>query len=98
MGGAVAFGQLLATHGAEINQTLARASLAPIDLGRLLVNLGVHPDEMNAVLVGEMLAQGETVQEGNSGGCAASLRQPAARSETPRRPWRSRGWACRSRR
>ena len=73
VGGAVAFGQLLATHGAEINQTLARASLAPTDLGRLLVNLGVHPDEMNAVLVGEMLAQGETVQEGNIRGLRREL-------------------------
>ncbi|MCC7367890.1 MAG: flagellar hook-length control protein FliK [Chloroflexi bacterium] len=64
VGGAVAFGQLLATNTPEISQTLARASLAPTDLGRLLVNLGVHPDEMNAVLVGELLAQGVTVQEG----------------------------------
>lgn len=73
VGGAVAFGQLLATHVPEVNQTLARASLAPTDLGRLLVNLGVHPDEMNAVLVGEMLAQGEAVQEGNIRGLRREL-------------------------
>ncbi|MGE3910741.1 MAG: flagellar hook-length control protein FliK, partial [Chloroflexota bacterium] len=40
-----------------------RASLAPANLGRLLIDIGVHPDEMNAVLVGELLAQGGTVQE-----------------------------------
>jgi hypothetical protein len=65
VGGAVAFGQLMATLPREIGETLARAPLAPADLGRLLVDVGVHPDEMNAVLVGEMLAQGVPVQEGS---------------------------------
>jgi hypothetical protein len=73
VGGTVAFGQLLATHTPEISQTLARASLAPTDLGRLLVDIGVHPDEMNAVLVGELLAQGETVHEASVRGLRREL-------------------------
>lgn len=63
VGGAAAFGQLLATLGPGAGQTLARAPLAPADLGRLLVEVGVHPDEPNAMLVGEMLAQGVAVNE-----------------------------------
>jgi hypothetical protein len=65
VGGAAAFGQLLATLGPGAGQTLARAPLAPSDLGCLLVNIGVHPDETNAVLVGEMLTQGVPVNEGS---------------------------------
>jgi hypothetical protein len=63
--GAAAFGQLMATLGHDVGQTLARAPLAPADLGRLLIDVGVHPDETNAVLVGEMLAQGVAVHEGS---------------------------------
>lgn len=65
VGGSVAFGQLLAALPREIGETLARAPLAPADLGRLLIEVGVHPDEMNAVLVGELLSQGVPVQEGS---------------------------------
>ena len=65
VGGAAAFGQLLATLGPGAGQTLGRAPLAPADLGRLLVDVGVHPDEPNAMLVGEMLAQGVAVNEGS---------------------------------
>jgi len=65
VGGATAFGLLVASLGHEAGRTLARAPLAPADLGRLLVDAGIHPDEMNAVLVSEMLAQGEAVTEGN---------------------------------
>ena len=61
--GAAAFGQLMAKLGHDAGRTLARAPLAPADLGRLLVTVGVHPDEVNAVLVGEMLAQGVAVNE-----------------------------------
>jgi hypothetical protein len=68
VGGTTAFGLLLATLGHEAGRTLARAPLAPADLGRLLVDTGIHPDEMNTVLVSEMLAQGEAVTE-------ASVRQ-----------------------
>src|SRR5690606_11589650 len=63
--GATAFGQLLASLGQEAGRTLARAPLAPADLGRLLVNVGVHPDEMNTMLVSEMLLQGEAVTDGS---------------------------------
>jgi hypothetical protein len=63
VGGAAAFGQLMATLGHGAEQALARAPLAPADLGRLLVTIGLHPDEANAVLVGEMLAQGVAVNE-----------------------------------
>lgn len=63
VGGAAAFGQLLATLGHEAGRTLARAPLAPADLGRLLVDAGIHPDELNTVLVTEMLVQGEAVTE-----------------------------------
>src|SRR5581483_11337284 len=63
IGGADAFGLLLGTLGHEAGQTLARAPLAPADVGRLLVDVGLHPDEMNAVLVSEMLTQGSPVSE-----------------------------------
>lgn len=63
VGGSVAFGQLMAALPREVGETFARAPLAPADLGRLLIDVGVHPDEMNAVLVGELLAQKVPVQE-----------------------------------
>jgi hypothetical protein len=63
VGGAAAFGQLLATLGSGAGQGLGRAPLAPADLGRLMIDVGVHPDEANAMLVGEMLAQGVAVNE-----------------------------------
>jgi hypothetical protein len=77
----VAFGRLLAALPGEVGETLARAPLAPADLGRLLIDVGVHPDEMNAVLVGEMLAQGVPVQEGM---VRALRRELAAAGGTPR--------------
>jgi hypothetical protein len=63
VGGAVAFGQMMAALPQDVGETLARAPLAPADLGRLLIDVGVHPDDMNAVLVGEMLSQSVPVQE-----------------------------------
>ena len=65
VGGAAAFGQLMATLGHDVGRTLARAPLASADLGRLLIDVGLHPDETNAVLVSEMLAQGIAVHEGS---------------------------------
>jgi hypothetical protein len=63
VGGDDAFGLLLNTLGREAGQTLARAPLSPVDVGRLLVDIGLHPDEMNAVLVSEMLTQGTPLNE-----------------------------------
>jgi hypothetical protein len=65
VGGAAAFGQLMATLGHDVGQTLARAPLAPADIGRLLIEVGLHPDETNAAIVSEMLAQGVAVHEGS---------------------------------
>jgi hypothetical protein len=61
--GTVAFGQLLETIGRDAGQTLLRAPLSPSDVGRLLIEIGLHPDEANTSLVSEMLSQGAAVNE-----------------------------------
>jgi hypothetical protein len=63
VGGRAAFGQLLETIGRDAGQTLLRAPLSPSDVGRLLIEIGLHPDEANTSLVSEMLSQGAAVNE-----------------------------------
>jgi hypothetical protein len=63
VGGSAAFGQLLETIGRHAGQTLLRAPLSPSDVGRLLIEIGLHPDEANTSLVSEMLSQGAAVNE-----------------------------------
>jgi hypothetical protein len=63
VGGRAAFGQLLETIGRDAGQTLLRAPLSPSDVGRLLIEIGLHPDEANTSLVSEMLSQGAAVSE-----------------------------------
>jgi hypothetical protein len=54
---------LLETIGRDAGQTLLRAPLSPSDVGRLLIEIGLHPDEANTSLVSEMLSQGAAVNE-----------------------------------
>jgi hypothetical protein len=81
IGGSVALGQLLASLGQNGGQTLARAPLTPADLGKLLIEIGLHPDEMNAALVAELLAQGEGIGEATVRGLRRGL---ATAGGTPR--------------
>jgi hypothetical protein len=65
VGGTAAFSQVMAALGHDVGKAFALAPLAPADLGRLLIDVGVHPDETNTVLVGEVLTQGAAVNEGS---------------------------------
>ncbi|MCC6174519.1 MAG: flagellar hook-length control protein FliK [Chloroflexi bacterium] len=55
--------RMLAALGRAAIPAGGGAAVLPADLGRLLVDVGVHPDEVNARLVGEMIGQGVPVTE-----------------------------------